>query len=211
MMNQLEKLHELSLVHWQVVITNRTSGESPSRHVLKDLSLEQAQELFGESESPLTLMQPQFDLLGAHLVNPIAWDSQLEYQLVRIQQDFSLNESSTSQGELEQGIAALFSLPETSGKWCILIIQPRLGDYEKHEESPLFMFPTEVWPDAVNVIRPFVEQYESVCFYLPKLKYFYMWAFVDANIIDGLETERLLVGERASMLVAKLAYWKPPA
>ena len=208
---RLEKRHKLSIVQWSLVLKPRSERAGTDPVVLKDFGPAQFCELFGETDEPvLQLAETQFTPLQKHLASPVAWSpEEYDYELVCTTEEFELLESSAPDGELQPAIEALFTLPESAGKWCVLILNQKLGDFNKHETSPIFMFPAAQWGMAKPIIVPYIDQIQSVCYFLPKLKIFYIWAFVVDSVIDGLQGGKPLVGEIASMLTAKIAHHKP--
>jgi hypothetical protein len=120
--------------------------------------------------------------------------------------DFVLLESSAPEGTLQEAVTAIMSLPEAAGKWCVLILCPKLGNFDEHTRSPLFWFPSFAWKEVAPLIMSHIEAIERVHWMLPKLKIFFLWGFFSEATIEGLQDGRAMVGDIAQMLTEKIAY-----
>jgi hypothetical protein len=208
---RLEARHALSLIEWRIVPRVRGSEESAEPIVLKGFGPDQHKEHFGADKAPFQLKEEQFEPLSQYLTTQIAWTpEQCDYELVQVVQNFELLESSAPDGELEPAIDGLFTLPEATGKWCVLILSRKIGSFDEHDSSPIFMFPANDWRSmARDIVVPYITQIQSVRYFLCALKIRYMWAFLDNPIVDGLQNGTTIVGESAEMLTAKIVHWTP--
>ncbi len=207
---RIEKRHKLTINRWRVTAKPTTGEAESSTALLNTFGPDQVRELFGETDAA-TLKLEAFEAVNPYLVTPVAWDPyNYDYDLVRECEEFELLEASAPQGELGPAINGVFELPEARGKWCVLILNQVLGEFKDHEKSPLFVFPTNVWStQAQPVIVPYITQIESVRYFLPKLKIFYMFAFLTEAQTDEIMSGAILTGENfdetATMLTGKVA------
>jgi len=217
---RIEKRHKLTTVKWHVVAKPRTCCESTSTTLLYTFGFDQVRELFGETEeTTLTLKPAAYNLLNQYLSAPIEWNPKdNEYELVQVNEQFELLEASAPKGELESAIRGIFDFRAPQDKWCLLILAPYAGGFDDHEASPIFWFQTADWATkAAPVIIPYTKAMEpTVHHYLPKLKFLYMYAFLDARVLDDILDGAVLSGkyghryvdETAKMLTGKIAHMK---